>query len=443
MEFQFELQGEALNSNRWAFENGYIEGNFKIVAEGKTYFEDSYMNVVELAQQLGPWHELARHGQLKDFSFSTIDSEDIMLQFTMEENDFVTVHSQFENSELPKVPIEIVKTAVLSYLTRLNEQLHEMNYIQKLDQYLSPVVTENTKAIALYESNDYEEALALFKKLAIETPSIQSLNNYAWILLRDEEELLEAEKWLQKALVFKPKAAFPYVLLGEITLKNEQFERAKQYLEQANQLHMTKEGSNNLAIAYLKLGEFKRAARIFSQIEGDSGITQLDEVVAWMYAGQKQRAKNLLSQWNESSEDYTGAIEIADVYTELECFEEARIQFEKEWNDGINTLYIVSRFAYVLWKLNDLDACQRIVEQAIKETLENIKEVQLEEVEENWTLEDKEEVIMDLKADYKALHSLIQRLNEGYIPPFEFEFYPLEGCQLFGCMRHGHEEYNA
>lgn len=441
MEFQFELQGEVLNSNRWAFENGYIEGNFKIVAEGKTYFEDPYMNVVELAQQLGAWHELARHDQLKGFSFSTIDSEDIMLQFTMEENNFVTVHSQFENSELPKVPIEIVKTAVLSYLERLNEQLDEMNYIQKLDQYLSPVVTENAKAIALCESNDYEEALSLFKKLAIETPTVQSLNNYAWILLRDEEDSREAEKWLQKALAFKPKSAFPYVLLGEIALKSGQFERAKQYLEQANHLEATKEGNNNLAIAYLKLGAFERAARIFSQIEGDSGITQLDEVVAWMYAGQKQRAKNLLSQWDESSDDYTGAIEIADVYTEIECFEEARTQFEKEWNDGINTLYIVSRFTYVLWKLNDLDTCQQVVEQAIKETVENIKDVQLEEVEENWTLEDKKEVISNLTADYEALHSLIQRLNEGYIPPFEFEFYPLEGCQLFGCMRHGHEEY--
>lgn len=316
-----------------------------------------------------------------------------------------------------------------------------MNYIQTLDQYVSTVETENTKAIALYESNDYDKALSLFKKLATEAPSVQSLNNYAWVLLHDEEDRIEADKVLQKALTFKPKSAFPYMLLGEIALNNGQLQQAKQYLEQANRLKMTKEGGTNLAIAYFKLGEFERAARIFASIEGDSGITQLDEVVAWMYAGQKQRAKNLLSQWNESSEDYTGAIEVADVYIELECFEEARVQFEKEWHDGINTRYIVSRFAYVLWKLNDFDACQQIVDQAMKENLDNIKDVQLEEVEENWTLEDKEEVISDLKADYEALQTIISRLNEGDIPPFEFEIYPLEGCQLFGCMRHGHEEY--
>ena len=77
-----------------------------------------------------------------------------------------------------------------------------------------------------------------------------------------------------------------------------------------------------------------------------------------------QKAKALLDGWNEEAYDYTGAIEIADVYVELGCYTEAREQFEKEWRSEIEHPYIVSRFAYTLWQLGDLTACHATIQQA-------------------------------------------------------------------------------
>lgn len=49
MILQFNLQGEHLNSSKWAYDNGYIEGDFYVYIDGQQLFEDSYMNVLELA----------------------------------------------------------------------------------------------------------------------------------------------------------------------------------------------------------------------------------------------------------------------------------------------------------------------------------------------------------------------------------------------------------
>ena len=67
MKFQFQLEGEHLNSNQWAYDNGYIEGDLQIFVNGGLYLAYSHMNVVELAIQLGKWFDSFRHGVTRDF----------------------------------------------------------------------------------------------------------------------------------------------------------------------------------------------------------------------------------------------------------------------------------------------------------------------------------------------------------------------------------------
>lgn len=55
MEFRFQLEGEHLNSNKWAFDNGYIDGDLKVYINGELYFSETCVNVLELAIQLGKW----------------------------------------------------------------------------------------------------------------------------------------------------------------------------------------------------------------------------------------------------------------------------------------------------------------------------------------------------------------------------------------------------
>src|SRR5690606_36835303 len=122
------------------------------------------------------------------------------------------------------------------------------------------VISENKRAIMLLEENNYDEAFSLFKKLARETPSVQSLNNLAWLMLREEENRDDATALLEQALVLNPKSSFPYMMLGEIALHNRQYEKAKNYLQKALMFNDTEEATYNLAMAHFHLGEFEQAA---------------------------------------------------------------------------------------------------------------------------------------------------------------------------------------
>lgn len=317
----------------------------------------------------------------------------------------------------------------------------ENSDLEKLDQSLTGLISENTRAIMLLEQNNYDESFTLFKKLARETPSVQSLNNLAWFMLREEENRDEARILLEQTLVFNPKSSFPYMLLGEIALHNKEYNEAKHYLLQALSFSETEEATYNLAMAHFQLGEYEQAAKVFSRCDGDSGITQLHEVVSWLYAGHVDKAKALLANWNDEADDYTGAMEIADVYVELGCYNEARVQFEKEWNSYYTSPYCVSRYAYTLWQLEDYDACRAVVQQAIQQKKEERIDEQQRELDEHWTAQDRDECINELIEQQQTLETLWHRLENGDVPPFEYDMYPNGGCQLFGCMQHGHPEY--
>lgn len=440
MKFQFQLEGAHLNSNQWAFDNGYIEGDLQIYMDGQLYLTETYVNVVELATQLGKWLQLVANGDIRNFVYDSIDSDESLLQFLVQEQG-MKVQSPIESYAQQILPTETIKKAVLGFLIELNIALDRIGYVYKLDAYIAGPISENTRALILLEQNEYDEAFTLMKKLASDAPSVQSLNNLAWFMLREEEDREAAKILLEEVLTLQPQSSFPYMMLGEIALHNKQHEEAKLYLRQANVFHVTEEATYNLAIAYFQLGEFEQAAKSFSRCEGESGMTQLHEVVSLLYAGQTDKAKALLQNWNEEADDYTGAIEITDVYVELGCYHEAREQFEKEWNQYHIMPYIVSRYANTLWQLQETDACQQVVQQAIQQKKEEIIDEQQRELDEHWSAQDREECIAECNEQLKVLEMLLPSLEQGVVPSFEYEMYPNGGCQLFGCMQHGHPEY--
>ena len=442
MKFQVQLDGEHLNSNQWAFKNGSIEGDLQIYVNGAAFIDEPYMNVVELAVQLGRWLDSIRHGVMRDFVYESIDHDEPILFFIIEQEG-VRISSTWQKFELVEVqPLDVVMVAVKMYLAHLNYKLHEIDYIEKLDRFTEST-SENSRAVMLFEQNEYDEAFALFKRLAAEAPSVQSLNNLAWIYLREEETMDEAEKLLQQVLTFQPQSSFPYMMLGEIALFKQRYEQAKSYLQQALAFSETEEATYNLAIAHYQLSEFRDAAEMFARCVGDSGITQLHEVVAWMNAGEHNKAKALLDGWNEDAYDYTGAIEIADVYVELGCFAEAREQLKKDWSSYVNSPYIVGRLGYTLMQLGDVEACDALIQAAIQQTNLEIVDVEDVELDEHWSKKDKKERIEELKVQKMELETMFERLQNGFNPTFEYEMYPMGGCQLFGCIQHGNPEYEG
>ncbi|MEK4385819.1 tetratricopeptide repeat protein [Solibacillus sp. FSL W7-1464] len=440
MIFQFRLEGEHLNQDQRAFYNDYIEGDLQIYIDGQLYLTETCFNIVELANQLGKWLHSMASGNRCDFEYDSNNCDESLLCFLVQENG-IKIQAPLESYEQPILPVETVKHAVIRFLVALNIELHQTFHMENLDLFLTGLISENTRAIMLLEQNNYDESFGLFKKLARETPSVQSLNNLAWFMLREEENRDEARTLLEQALVLNPKSSFPYMMLGEIALHNKQYDEAKHYLLQALSLSETEEATYNLALAHFQLGEFEQAAKVFSHCDGVSGITQLHEVVSWLYAGHIDKAKALLANWNDEADDYTGAIEIADVYIELGCYKEARAQFEKEWNSYYISPYCVSRYAYNLWQLEDYDACRTIIQQAIQQNKEEQVDEQQRELDEHWTAQDRDECIRELIEQQQTLEMLWQRLENGDMPSFEYDMYPSGGCQLFGCMQHGHPEY--
>lgn len=440
MNFQFNLQGEHLNSSKWAYDNGWIEGDFYIYIDGEILFEEPYMNVFELAIQLAKWLEDVRQGMLRHFEYDSIDCDDCLLAFYIE-HDGVHVKAFEENFSPASLAMATVTAAVQTYLVELNIELHRIGYMDNLDRFLTDILSSNELALMLFEQNDYDAAFKLFKKLAYQQPSVQSLNNLAYMYLREEEDRVEARKWLMKALELKPKSAFPYMMLGEIALHDGAYKQAKINLQKALVFEEAEPAIYNLALAHFRLGEYAQAAEYFSRCAGDSDQTRLHEVVARLYAGERDKAKAMLANWNEQSDDYTGAMEIADVYIELGCFGEACVQFEKEWGTYISTPYIVSRYAYTLWHLRDEAACQALIQQAIMQTVEELEDEKQAEFDEHWSPQDQQERLLELDEQLQTYEQLLTKLKNGYVPAFKYDIYSEGGCQLFGCMRHGNREY--
>lgn len=440
MKFHFNLEGEHLNSYPYAREIGFIEGTLHIYINDQLFYEDIYANVYELALQLAQWLQQVESGKVGDFMYDCIDSEEQLLQFHMHE-ECVRVHAPYEQQSFEPLPIETVKQAVLKYCIDLHIALVRIGYKYRLEEQLKSLVSENKWALILFECNQYDKAFPMIGKLAKEKPSVESLNNYAYLLLHEEEDRERAWDVLQQVLPLQPQSDFPYLMLGELAIHFKRFEEAKAYLQQALAFGTSEIATHNLAVAHFSLGEYEQAAQAFSRCAGDSGMTQLYEVVSWMFAGQTAKAKALLDAWNEEADDYTGAMEIADVYIELGCFVEAREHFEKEWYEYVMMPHTISRYAYTLGQLGDEDACQQAVQQAINSQKEKIVDEEQSELDAHWSEQDRAERLVELHNELKELQSLTERLEQGFVPSFDFELYPEGGCQLFGCPLHGHPEY--
>lgn len=445
MHFQYQLEDRKLNNGKWASENGSIKGDLQIYVDGEMVFNESHMKVVELATELGKWLDLARHEVMRDFMYESMDHNGVNLHFSVQQEG-IRFSSPLQNVELKKLfEVGDVIHAVTKFLTVLNVKLHKIDYFEKLDRYLHNNLSENAKALILLEQNEYDESFALLKKLAGEQPSVQSLNNLAWMYLREEEDPKTAKCLLEEILFLNPLSYFPYNMLGEIALAGKQYEEAEVYLTKSLQFQHSDEALINLGIALFYQSCFEEAAQQFCKMTGYTDVTWLYEVFCWIKAGQIEKATAKLASWTPEMEDYVSAIEIADIYVELNEIELAKRWFEYSLTDGYFTPYLtpylISRYSYVLMELQEKVICQQFIDAQLVLKIAEIQEIEQEPCEENWTELDKQERLEELQAEQVLLDTLFEQLFQGYVPQYEYELYPTTGCYLFGCTQHGHAEY--
>ncbi|MER2107361.1 MAG: hypothetical protein ABS949_10525 [Solibacillus sp.] len=441
IQFQFQLDGAHLNSSKWAFDNGYIEGDLQMYVKGALFFAETHVNVVELAIQLGKWCEAIRQAESQNFVYTSLDQEEPVFSFRLKQ-DGVQLVSPSQQAEINEhIPLKMLVGAVTRYMFALNSYLHEIDYVEKLDRFLYDETSENTKALMLFEQNDYDAAFALLKKLAQERRDVQSLNNLAWMYLHEEEDLAAAKGLLEEVVTQKPQAYFPYNMLGEIALANGELQQAEAYFTTSLQLERSNEALHNLAIVYFKQARFLQAMQCFDDIKDDADLVWLYRVFARIKAGQIAQAKAMLASWTPDMEDFVSATEIADVYAELGEFTLAKKWFAYDLADGSWTNYISSRYAYVLLQLGEEARAQQLIEAQLVWKDEEIAEAEEEDCDATWTELDKEVRITELKAQKDELSQLVEQLKQGLVPHYDYDLYPTSGCYLFGCKQHGHGEY--
>jgi hypothetical protein len=93
--------------------------------------------LVELGIQLGEWLKEVEDGVRLNMNYDTIDHNGTIINFLYEGNECWRVYSIWQKFDIQKsvTTIELVE-AVFDYIKQLNKELHEIEYVVKLDKYL-------------------------------------------------------------------------------------------------------------------------------------------------------------------------------------------------------------------------------------------------------------------------------------------------------------------
>jgi hypothetical protein len=78
-------------------------------------------------------------------------------------------------------------------------------------------------------------------------------------------------------------------------------------------------------------------------------------------------------------------LEVADLYVELGCYEDAIKWFAKGWNDYSKQSNWVRRYVFSLLQMNNLTLSQKLLNEVINEKIEEIKDAYEEECDDDWT----------------------------------------------------------
>ncbi|CAM4205242.1 tetratricopeptide repeat protein [Bacillus manliponensis] len=298
----------------------------------------------------------------------------------------------------------------------------------------------NEKAIALLEQNEYQEAFTLFKQAVEESRDVQSLTNLAHIYMYEEEDVDEVIHLLKEVLRFQPHSHFPYSLLGEGYVRTGQWSKAREVLRKALAIQPTLEATFNLATAEYCLGNLEEAVNYFLEVSNGHKYAIYDYIQCLIELGRREEAKRRLEDFLQTAEEIE-TVQVAELYTELGCFQEAILFFEKGWNEYGKMEDWVSKYMYVLLRNGQHTRAHELLQEVIQEVEEIMDSVHEEECCEVWTEKDKAERIQELIIEKEEWKSLMERISANYTPKLTFETDFLTACYLFGCKRHNNPEY--
>ncbi|MCM3597206.1 tetratricopeptide repeat protein [Metabacillus idriensis] len=301
----------------------------------------------------------------------------------------------------------------------------------------------NQRAVKLFEENQHDESLKLFQEAVERSRDVQSLTNLAWFYSNEENNDAKALSLLEETVTMNPASHFPYNLLGEVYLRQEKWLSAKDILHTAISIHPTQTAYHNLGVAFYHLRSFDEAAKYFLLASEKSDFARYSHVLCLIELGKVNEAKRIVDSFSESDDDFVGEVDLADLYVELGCHQEAIEWFAKGWNSYSKEPNWVSRYVYSLIILNQATRANGIIQELMNQKAEELKDASEEMCDEDWTERDKQEHINELYEEMNEYRQMIERISSGYVPVLDFDPPIHTACYLFGCSRHNHPEYQG
>ncbi|MZF01515.1 hypothetical protein GRA92_23955, partial [Bacillus anthracis] len=257
----------------------------------------------------------------------------------------------------------------------------------------------------------------------------------------EEENDEKALELIGEVVKLNPSSYFPYNILRDIYMKQKKWEEAKEALQKSISIQPSDEAYHNVAVAHYNLGELEEASEFFLRVAGDSDYIMYSYVKCLIDLGRTKEAKEKLDAFNRESDNFLGEMMVADLYVELNCYKEAIEWFEKGYKECWKSPNWIGRFVYALYKVNNSSRIHEVIRESIEAKIAEIEDVENAEVEENWTENDKKELIEEYTKENNYYKTMIGRIKSGYVLDLEFETDYIGGCYLFGCKRHNHLEY--
>lgn len=132
--------------------------------------------------------------------------------------------------------------------------------------------------------------------------------------------------------------------------------------------------------------------------------------------------------------DIYGA-DLSDIYYVCGQYQRCVEMFEQDNMYPMAELY--SRYVFAYNAINEKEQVLALCDKIIKEKDEALEEAIQDEIDEEWTQEDREFQIHTFKEEKKDLLVLFDRvMNKGYKPEIKFKPVLVYGCYLIGCPRH-------
>lgn len=293
----------------------------------------------------------------------------------------------------------------------------------------------------LLQEFKFEEAQMMLEQAVMEKRDIQSLHNLACFYIKDAEEYYKALPLLAEVIEQQPKHYFPFALLGEIYLRMEKYISAIRILEYALKMEDTEVVHANLAAAYFNMDNFEKAAEHYKKSATDGDFLKYAEMVSYLHLDDYDSVLNTLKKVNTNDENYMGEVNVAELYAQINYFDEAIPLFEIGWREIVRSYDWVEHYVYALIQLGRVEEASDIIDQMKTETADEIVESSIRAIDKAVIEENLEESIMDLLHTKEKYNKLIGRILKGYRPRIYFEPYYVSKCYLYDCKIHGNKTY--